>query len=131
MKNYSIYIVICFLLGWSALYSQGQNDALRFTLEGRVEVRNTGKPISGVSISNDMGDFVITNGLGEFEIRTRIGDQLVIEHDDIETLRYDVQKNDDVLILVEDFESSPSSSRAKSLPDISVKHPLLCDSAEE
>ena len=131
MKNYSIYIVIYFLLGWSTLYSQGQNDALRFTLEGRVEVRNTGKPISGVSVYNNLGDFVITNALGEFKIRTRIGDQLVIEHDDIETLRYDVQKNDDVLILVEDFESSSISSRSKSLPDISVKHQQLLDSAEE
>ena len=131
MKNYSIYIVLCFLFGWSTLHSQRQNDALKFTLEGRVEVRNTGKPISGVSVSNDMGDFVITNGLGEFEIRTRIGDQLIIEHDDIETLRYDVQKNDDVLILVEDFESSPISSRSKSLPDIAVKHQQLLDSAEE
>lgn len=131
MKNYSIYIVIYFLLGWSTLYSQGQNDAIRFTLEGRVEVRNTGKPISGVSVYNNLGDFVITNALGEFKIRTRIGDQLVIEHDDIETLRYDVQKNDDVLILVKDFESSSISSRSKSLPDISVKHQQLLDSAEE
>ncbi len=118
-------------MGWSTLYSQGQNDALRFTLEGRVEVRNTGKPISGVSVYNNLGDFVITNALGEFKIRTRIGDQLVIEHDDIETLRYDVQKNDDVLILVEDYESSSSSSRSKSLPDIAVKHQQLLDSAEE
>ncbi|MEP2277857.1 MAG: hypothetical protein ABJI11_00410, partial [Maribacter sp.] len=110
MKNYSVYILLCFLLGWNMLHAQLQNDALRFKLEGRVEVRNTGKPISGVSISNTFGDYVITNGLGEFEINTRIGDQLIIQHDDIETLRYDVQKNDDVLILVEDFDSSPVRS---------------------
>ncbi|WP_291966627.1 histidine kinase [Maribacter sp.] len=131
MKNYSVYILMYFLLGWNMLHAQLQNNALRFKLEGRVEVRNTGKPISGVSISNTLGDYVITNGLGEFEINTRIGDQLIIQHDDIETLRYDVQKNDDVLILVEDFDSSSVRSSSKSLPDIAVKHQQLLDSAEE
>ena len=131
MKTYLNYILFFLLLGTLTVKSQSQNDALKFNLKGRVEVRNSGRPISGVSISNDMGNFVITNGLGEFEIKTRIGDQLIIEHDDIETLRYDVEKNDDVLILVEDFESSSISSRSKSLPDISIKHQQLLDSAEE
>ncbi|SFR63613.1 histidine kinase [Maribacter stanieri] len=131
MKTYLNYILFFLLLGTLTVKSQSQNDALKFNLKGRVEVRNSGRPISGVSISNDMGNFVITNGLGEFEIKTRIGDQLIIEHDDIETLRYDVEKNDDVLILVEDFESSAISSRSKSLPDISIKHQQLLDSAEE
>lgn len=112
------------------LLSQTHNDALKFNLKGRVEVRNTGEPISGVSVSNQMGVFVVTNALGEFVIKTRIGDQLIIEHGDIETLRYDVKKNDDVLILVEDFDSS-SIGRSKSVPNISVKHQQLLDAAEE
>ncbi|WP_437371421.1 histidine kinase [Maribacter litoralis] len=129
MKNYSIYILICFVFGWNMLLSQSQNNALKFNLKGRVEVRDTGRPISGVSVSNDMGVFVVTNGLGEFEITTRVGDQLIIEHNDIETLWYDVEKRDDVLILVEGFESSPTS-RSNSLPDIASRHQQLLDDAE-
>jgi len=129
MKNYSIYILICFVFGWNMLLSQSQNNALKFNLKGRVEVRDTGRPISGVSVSNDMGVFVVTNGLGEFEITTRVGDQLIIEHNDIETLWYDVEKKDDVLILVEGFESSPTS-RSNSLPDIASRHQQLLDAAE-
>ncbi len=129
MKNYSIYILICFVFGWNMLFSQSQNNALKFNLKGRVEVRDTGRPISGVSVSNDMGVFVVTNGLGEFEITTRVGDQLIIEHNDIETLWYDVEKKDDVLILVEGFESSPTS-RSNSLPDIASRHQQLLDAAE-
>ncbi len=129
MKNYSIYILICFVFGWNMLFSQSQNKALKFNLKGRVEVRDTGRPISGVSVSNDMGVFVVTNGLGEFEITTRVGDQLIIEHNDIETLWYDVEKKDDVLILVEGFESSPTN-RSNSLPDIASRHQQLLDDAE-
>lgn len=129
MKDYCIYIMVCLLLGWNVIYSQSQNNALKFNLKGRVEVRSTGQPISGVSISNDMGVFVVTNALGEFEIKTRIGDQLIIEHQDIETLWYNVEKNDDVLILVEGFESSVSD-RSNSPPDISIRHQQLLDSAE-
>ncbi|WP_430427784.1 histidine kinase [Maribacter litoralis] len=102
---------------------------MKFNLKGRVEVRDTGRPISGVSVSNDMGVFVVTNGLGEFEITTRVGDQLIIEHNDIETLWYDVEKKDDVLILVEGFESSPTN-RSNSLPDIASRHQQLLDDAE-
>ncbi|HAF76490.1 MAG TPA: sensor histidine kinase [Maribacter sp.] len=121
--------MVCLFLGWNVIYSQSQNNALKFNLKGRVEVRSTGQPISGVSISNDMGVFVVTNALGEFEIKTRIGDQLIIEHQDIETLWYNVEKNDDVLILVEGFESSVSD-RSNSPPDISIRHQQLLDSAE-
>ena len=84
-----------------------------------------------MSISNNLGNLVVTNGLGEFEIRTRIGDVLIIEHEDIETLLYNVKQNDDVLILVEDFETSSLSSRSKSSPDISLEHQALLDSAEK
>ncbi|WP_405410562.1 histidine kinase [Maribacter sp. Asnod1-A12] len=131
MKNLFLYILISFVLGLNTIYSQLQNEAVKFNLKGRVEARNTGKPISGVSVTNNFGDFVVTNGLGEFEIKTNIGDQLVITHNDIETLRYNVQKNDDVLILVEDFESNTLSRTSKVLPDISVKHQQLIDSAEK
>ncbi|MEO9481180.1 MAG: histidine kinase [Maribacter dokdonensis] len=129
MKDYCIYIMVCLFLGWNVMYSQSQNNALKFNLKGRVEVRSTGQPISGVSISNDMGVFVVTNALGEFEIKTRIGDQLIIEHQDIETLWYNVEKNDDVLILVEGFEPSVSD-RSNSPPEISIRHQQLLDSAE-
>ncbi|CAG2534864.1 Tetratricopeptide repeat-containing protein [Maribacter dokdonensis] len=129
MKDYCIYIMVCLFLGWNVVYSQSQNNALKFNLKGRVEVRSTGQPISGVSISNDMGVFVVTNALGEFEIKTRIGDQLIIEHQDIETLWYNVEKNDDVLILVEGFESS-AGDRSNSPPDIFIRHQQLLDSAE-
>ena len=131
MKNLLLYIFICFILGTFTSHSQIQNGAVKFNLKGRVEAKNTGRPISGVSISNNLGNLVVTNGLGEFEIRTRIGDVLIIEHEDIETLLYNVKQNDDVLILVEDFETSSLSSRSKSSPDISLEHQALLDSAEK
>ncbi|MEH6618768.1 histidine kinase [Maribacter arcticus] len=131
MKNLIFYIVICFVLGTLTSHSQIQNDAVRFNLKGRVEAKNTGRPISGVSISNNIGNLVVTNGLGEFEIKTKIGDVLIIEHEDIVTLRYNVKKNDDVLILVEDFETSSTSARLKSSPDISLEHQALLDSADK
>ena len=131
MKYYIIYILVFSILGMNILRSQSQNDSLQFNLKGRVESRNSGKPISGVSISNDMGNFVITNELGSFEIMTRIGDQLKIEHDEIVTLRFNVENNDDVLILVEDSKATSDVRRTKILPNVSIKHKQLLDAAEE
>ncbi|APQ17867.1 histidine kinase [Maribacter hydrothermalis] len=131
MKNLKIYILLFFVFGTLLGYAQTQNSGVKFNLKGRVEVKSSRQPISGVSVSNNMGVMVLTNALGEFQIRTSIGDELTIQHNDIETLRYLVKENDDVLILVEDFESSTINSKSKSSADISFSHQSLLDSADK
>ncbi|WP_419213802.1 histidine kinase [Maribacter sp. X9] len=129
MKNLIVNILICLFLGTSFCFSQIENGSNTFILKGRVQVKKSGRPISGVSISSNNGAYVLTDGLGEFKISTRIGDELVIEDPDIETLRYLVKENDDVLILVEDFTVG-SGIRSSSSQEISLRHQSLLDSAE-
>ena len=130
MKNLIINIFICFILGTCLCFPQSQYGSGNFVLTGRVEVKASGKPISGVSISSNIGDYVLTDGLGEFKITTRIGDELIIEEADMQTLRYRVNSREEVLILVEDFTTKSRSSSMGSSTDISLKHQSLLDSAD-
>lgn len=131
MKNRIIYIVILFLLGADVCLAQNQEVTKTFVLSGQVQVRELGMPISGVSISNKSGEHVLTDVSGKFKIRTRMGDELMVENEDIETLRYRVKGKDNVLILVDRLTNPTVSSRSDTSPDVILNHQSLLDSAEK
>ena len=58
-------------------------------------------PISGVQISTDKGRQTTTNGLGEFSIRASVGDILIVESPDFETVRHRIKSDEDIDVLVE------------------------------
>lgn len=131
MKNRIIHIVILFLLGADVCLAQNQEVTKTFVLSGQVQVRESGRPISGVSISNKSGEHVLTDVSGKFKIRTRMGDELMVENEDIETLRYRVKGKDNVLILVDRLTNPTVSSRSDTSPDVILNHQSLLDSAEK
>ncbi|WP_405380469.1 histidine kinase [Maribacter sp. LLG6340-A2] len=126
MKKSIVFILFSIMaIVMGAVCCYAQEAAQTFTLHGRVEVKETGRPISGVSVSTNLGSYVLTNGLGEFNINVRIGDELIVEAVDIETVRYRIKGNDDVLIQVENYSTSRSTTK-----NVSLRHQTLLDSAE-
>lgn len=129
MKNLIVHLLCCLVFGIGIGLCQNQEGAKMFVLNGKVIVEKTGQPISGVSVSTNRGEYTITNGLGEFKISVHIGDEVVIEDDEIETVRYQVHVKDDVVIRVEDFSMIQSNSSRKTV-QIPLRHQSLLDSAE-
>lgn len=130
MKNLVLNILFYVVLGTCVGFCQNQGGSNKFVLKGKVEVKKTGKPISGVSISTSRGEYTLTNGLGEFKVKVSIGEELVIDDQDIESVRYRVKGNDDILIQVEDYANRNLSSSRSSL-NVSLEHQFLLDSAEQ
>ena len=95
-----------------------QNQTSTFELEGYVRGKENYKPISGVEVSTDKGTFAITNALGEFKIKASIGDLLIFESPEFETVRHRITSEEDVEVRVENYSSSsrnrPISSRKES-----------------
>lgn len=60
-----------------------------------------------------------------------MGDELMVENEDIETLRYRVKGKDNVLILVDRLTNPTVSSRSDTSPDVILNHQSLLDSAEK
>ena len=80
----------------------GQNDTGRipsslpetaalFTLRGDVQEADTYTPIDKVSVEILGGSFTRTNASGEFRLRARVGDELIISHPDFEPVRYTIR----------------------------------------
>ena len=130
MRNLIIFISLFFSLGTFLGFAQEQNSNGKFLLKGKVEAKETRSPISGVAVTTTSGEYVVTNGLGEFNIQVRIGEELIVEDAEIETVVYSVKTKEEVLILVEGYKASKRISSSRLSPDISLKHQSLLDSAE-
>ncbi|NAS13809.1 tetratricopeptide repeat protein [Flavobacteriaceae bacterium R33] len=97
-------------------------------LKGAVREMQSRDPISAVHVSTDDGAYTITDDNGEFEIEAGIGDVLTFESRDIQTVRHTVLNDEDILVLVKDYE--PSTSRyKKSTSSSRQQHRIYLDSA--
>lgn len=131
MKNLIIPFLLLLFLGPFVGFSQNQNRLDAFVLKGKVAFKDSGQSISGVSISAGTGDYVLTNGQGRFEIKTKMGDELFIEDERIQSVKYPVKQREEVLVLVEPVTRYATSSMGRSIvSDVSLQHQALLDSAE-
>ncbi|MEJ1222662.1 histidine kinase [Sediminicola sp. 1XM1-17] len=120
------YIVVLLLFCFATVISQVKPKGNTFDLQGTVVGKENNTPISGVSVTNGKGSYTTTNGLGEFKLKVAIGDRLVIEGSDFQTLYYMVKNQEELKVLVEGYVPG-SSGGDRSNPK--VTHQMLLDSA--
>jgi len=107
------YIAVLVLLtGWSS-FAQVGNTQGQMEIKGSVKGRENYTPISGVQVSTDKGQYTRTDALGEFSIKASIGDVLIVEGPELETVRYRIKSDEDVDVLVEGYGGSRSSRKQK------------------
>ena len=115
MKAKIKYSMCCLLLlGYcisNSLYGQTsgnveyRSDESLFTLRGSVQEADSYQPISRINVEIAGGDFTTTDALGEFRIRARVGDELVITNPGFETVRYLIKNKQRILLQVIPFEN--------------------------
>src|SRR6056297_1925923 len=87
MKQCLYHIIAIFFLGSFLGLSQNSATGTQFKVKGRVQMKDDRAPISGVMVSTSSGIQTFTDGLGEFEINTAIGELLTIEDLGFQTVR--------------------------------------------
>ncbi|NNK83454.1 MAG: sensor histidine kinase, partial [Flavobacteriaceae bacterium] len=105
--KYFIWILV--LLHSDELISQhdfemSQQVEKSFLVKGLVYEKTTRKPITNVNILVNSGNYTTTNALGEFSIKVKKGDELIIKHKDFETVYYIIESSEDLRIEVEEEE---------------------------
>jgi len=100
--------------------NQPAETAPLFTLRGDVQESDTFKPIPQVNIEILGGSFTKTNSLGEFRIRARIGDELILSHAGFETVRYTIEDRQRIRLEVTDVEVS-GNEEEKNFDDLEFK----------
>lgn len=108
-KKTYLYIVIFFALGWTTIHSSLAQEANTYTkraaaplltIKGSVLDMETLKPVAKVNIEIAGGDYTATNAAGDFSIRARVGDELVIRNAGFETVYYTIEDTQRIRIEV-------------------------------
>ena len=129
MKVKAIHIflfgILAVFVGSIANAQVGNQQSREIVLKGSVVEEMDYSPISGVEVYTNGGVYTTTNGLGEFTIKARIGDELIFQSPDFDTVRHRIVSDEDIRLVVKDFQG-PIQKR-KTSKDAS--HLQLLDSA--
>ncbi len=124
------YLFILLLIASSTVFSQQATTGAKVQVKGTVKSMETRSPIAGVAISTDSGAFTKTNTLGEFRITAYVGDQLIFQSPDFETVRHQIKNSEDVDVLVQGYVSSQSKGASNDLSTNEASlHKAYLDSA--
>ena len=99
-----------------------------FTVRGSVLESDTNKPIPKVNIEVNGGAYTTTNSQGDFIIQVKKGDELVIRHQDFETVYYIIQSNERIRVEVRPNESL--NFKTKMFRENPILFNALIDSAD-
>ncbi|WP_411766720.1 histidine kinase [Winogradskyella sp. A3E31] len=120
------FFVICPIYGQAGLQDNEENKL--FTVRGSVREKYSYEPISKVNIEVTGGDYSVTSYDGNFKIKVKIGDELVVRHKDFQTVYYTIKNDDRIIIEVEPEEPEPT--RKEILQQKSQSFNQLMDSAQ-
>jgi len=133
VKTYKTYsLTLLFLLLSSFVFGQ-LNESKRhaneapFTIRGSVYEKASRQPYKNVEILVNGGRYTRTDFNGKFTVQVRIGDELIISHDDFDTIYHTIEKNERIDIEV--IEGYSSGRSFKSNTDIKRFNEMI-DSAD-
>ena len=124
------FIITLFFLSFSGTaISQAKNmdDRPEFIIKGSVREQETFKPIPKVNIEIVGGFYTVTDSQGNFEVRARKGDELVVRHKDFETIYYTIVSDERITIQVE--SGGGISEQAQELKEKVKSYEMMIDSA--
>lgn len=105
MKLLKQFILIYFLtIGFQSVLAQTNtiiDNAEAFTVRGNIKESDTRNPIENADIQVNGGSYTKSSLDGTFRIQVKKGDQIVISHDDFETVYYTIKDNDDITVEVQ------------------------------
>jgi len=98
-----ILILVFFhsIMLFSQQKSEMDKSEVMLMVRGFVRESDTYKPIKNVSIQVNGGNYTTTNLAGDFKIQVKKGDELIIQHEDFETVYYTILDSQRITIDVQ------------------------------
>jgi len=118
------------------VFSQEDNNILKsskaFYLKGEVLLEESSNPMPDVTIQVFGGSYTKTSLSGDFRLKVKIGDEIVISHPDIETVRYVLKNNEDRLkVYVKELKGGQKKGIQKRNDGDKKTFEILIDSAKK
>lgn len=137
MKYLKLYISCILIVFFSLSAFAQQNDAVNnqsqntkdafFEVRGLVKEEDSREAIEDVNIQVNGGAYTSSNALGEFRVRAKVGDEIIISHEDFETIYYTVKSDERLIVNVLERTSHSDVNLYKQKQDNSFNN--LIDSA--
>ncbi|QHI38203.1 Sensor histidine kinase YpdA [Kordia antarctica] len=133
-KLLSLFLFLC-LVSFQESVAQNDSDEAKkisravFTVRGEIRGKTDRTPVSDATIRVVGGEVVKTNAFGRFTIRTRIGDQLVIEHPSFGQEFHTISDGEPLLVLVDGFDAQDLETKKQERVTNFKRHKVLLDSA--
>jgi tetratricopeptide (TPR) repeat protein len=123
MKSFYQFVFL-FIIGLSSAISQefksSESNAIYFTLKGEIKEADTNNPIAKASVNVNGGFYTTSNKFGQFSVKVKLGDELIITHQDFNTINYFVETKDDLLIKVEPSFETIQLEKAQEKPFVKL-----------
>ncbi len=136
MLNRTVLLSL-FLLVFIHITGYGQdlrsNNRRGLEIKGSVVEKESGKPIANVNVSILGGRFTQTDNNGRFNIKARVGDELLVEHHSFQTAYYTIRNDEDIKVYVKedplniDNEMEVEEDKAEMRPIPSLKKSVAPD----
>ncbi|WP_028890526.1 tetratricopeptide repeat protein [Tenacibaculum sp. 47A_GOM-205m] len=102
-KIYYIVFVV-FLLSFSTAFSQIESKTSKeFSVKVQVVNNETQQPIKDARVEVNGRVFYYSNIKGDYTVKARAGDQLMVSHSGFETILYTIKDDEDIKVQVEGF----------------------------
>jgi tetratricopeptide (TPR) repeat protein len=122
-----LFLILLFPLCPVSLNAQGQRPI--FEIRGEVVDKEGQQGLSGVEVSTDSGAFMLTNALGQFKIKARVGDVITFQKDGVIPVKYTIVSDEFIRVEV-GSPASESVSKSSKSTSITSMHRMYLDSAE-
>jgi tetratricopeptide (TPR) repeat protein len=124
------FILMVLFLGTFMTFSQVFESTGKLNIRGSVKGMENRTPISGVEVSTSSGTYTLTDAFGEFKISASIGEELVFENSQFETVRHVIRSGENIDVLVQGYsEENYSGGRSKKAKKETSLHRVFLDSA--
>ncbi|MGX1928790.1 tetratricopeptide repeat-containing sensor histidine kinase [Flagellimonas sp. 2504JD4-2] len=124
------YIIFLLLSSVFTGFSQVSNSSSVMEIKGTVKGMENFEPISDVDISTSSGRYARTNVFGEFKIQASIGDMLIVESPEFETVRHRINSSEDIDVRVQGYDPySVDQKKRKEEARSAMNHERFLDSA--
>ena len=133
-KLITLFLFVCLITFQESVAQNNSEERKKetnaaFTVRGEIRGKTNRTPVSEATIRIVGGEVVKTNAFGRFTIRTRVGDQLVIEHPSFGTEFHVISSEEPLVVLVDGFdEKNSETQKQKSVTNLK-RHKVLLDSA--
>lgn len=100
----------------------------RFPVKGTVVGKENNAPISGVTVRSQSGQYSLTNALGEFTLSVHMGEEIVFESPEFETVKYIIKSRESIQVQVEGYGREDALSKRSGSAE-ELGHQRYLDSA--